>query len=273
MADNDIISTPAFMDLADWRLIIYLAPGRLQAYLKSTVDTAAPLRTACNASWEANDSAAQLRGLETAVYDRPSLLDDYSADIIIETPYTLFVPAEAVEEPGDAETLYSTFYDATEADIFTDHLGTECCLYSPVPRMKPFLERTFPGARVSSAMSVLASKFRNSGEGRRIHAHLHEGAVDIFAFDNAQLLCAACHKATDATEAAYHIAHARATYGLTEPSDRVWLSGPTETKAAAAGILNAAGVATGSDAVPRLSEAGLPLAAAFCAARPIKKLQ
>ncbi len=270
MAENDIITTPVFMDLADWRLIIYLAPGRLQAYLKSTVDPDAPLRAACDASWEASDSAAQLRGLETAVYDRPSLLDDYEADIIIETPCTLFVPSEAVEEPGDAETLYSTFYDATEADIFTDRLGSECCLYAPAPRMKPFLERTFPGARVSSALAMLVAKFRNAEEGRRIHAHIHGKEVDVMAFSGSRLLCAATHRAADATEAVYHIARARATYGLTDSSDMVWLSGPAEAKEAVAGILKTAEVSAGTATVPRLADGALPLAAAFCAARPVK---
>lgn len=270
MAHNDIITTPVFMDLADWRLIIYLAPGHLQAYLKSTVDAEAPLRIACDAKWEATDPASQLHGLETAVYDRPSLLDDYEADIIIETGATLFVPAVAVEEPGDAEALYSTFYDATEADIFTDRLGAECCLYSPAPGMKPFVERTFPGARVSSALAMLVAKFRNAGEGRRIYAHIRDKEADVMAFDGSRLLCAACHLAADATEAAYHIANARVTYGLTGPSDTVWLSGAEEAKNAVAGILNAAGVSTGSAAVPGLAGSGLPLAAAFCAARPIK---
>ncbi len=273
MADNDIITTPVFMDLADWRLIIYLAPGRLQAYLKSTVDAEAPLRAACDASWEAADASAMLRGLETSVYDRPSLLDDYEADIIIETPATLFVPSEAIEEPGDAETLYSTFFEATEADIFIDRIGPECCLYSPAQRMKPFLERTFPGARISSALSMLVSKFRSSGEGRRIHAHLHGKEADVIAFDGERLLCAASHTASDTTEAAYHIALARATYGLTTPSDKVWLSGPSEAREAVAAILNSAGVATEEASLPRLAEGGLPLAAAFCADRPIKRQQ
>ena len=271
MADNDIIQTPVFMDMADWRLIIYIESGRLQAYLKSIVNKEMPIRLACDSSWEVKEPADQLRGLETTVYDRPSLLDDYEADIIIDTSSTIFVPSAAVEEPGDAEILYSTFYDAPDVDIFIDRLGTECCLYSPAPRMKPFIERTFPGARIASTLTILIDKMRTMSTGKRIYAHLNEKIAIVIAFDGEQLLCAASHPASDAAEAAYHIVHARAVYGLTDSSTRVWLSGTEAMLKDVENILITAGIENAITPMPSFAGAILPLAAAFCANRPIKR--
>ena len=70
-------------DVADWRLICVISSRRMCAYLKHT-DPTRDLEVLFDESWR-DDSSSLLSRIENLVYDHPQVLDDFSADIIIDS--------------------------------------------------------------------------------------------------------------------------------------------------------------------------------------------
>lgn len=217
-------------DVADWRLICEIGSRGMSAYLKH-VDPTQEIVTLFEEKWEPGGDL--LKKIENAVYDHPQVLDDFSADIVLVAPRSIWVPSEIVEDDDDrAAELYNQVYDASEADILTDAVGDATCLYCLTPGLKGFLQRTFPGARVHSHLGVMTRRFRERiADMPRIYAEIREDEVDLLAFDGKKLLMAATHPWRDPNDIQYHIFNVINVYGLDPQELQLSLSGLKEVKA------------------------------------------
>lgn len=218
-------------DIADWRLICVIASSGMSAYLRH-VNPTQEIVTVFDEKWNVAPESL-LRQIESTVYDHPQVLDDFTADIVIEAPHSLWVPTELVADDDDeAARLYTQVYAADEQDIMADEAAEATCLYSLVPRLNAFLQRTFPGARLHSHLGVLVTRFRErSSDMPRVYIDIRDGGeADYVAFDRRNLLMAATHRWSAPADLQYHLYNILDVYGLDPAEVQVSLSGLRDVK-------------------------------------------
>ena len=217
-------------DTVDWRLVVYVSSTGMSAYLKNIENPLEPIVTLFEETWP-DDESALLRHIETAVYDHPQLLDDFSTEIIVCSPRMLWVPDEYAGDYEEQARLYNIVYKAEEEDIFSDSFEGMTCLFTLASGLPAFLRRTLSGARVSSHLGVLVKRFiTRGGEIPRLYADIREGKVDFVVFDDRKLLLASTHDWRDPNDVAYHIFNIMDVYGLNPESTQVSLSGLRDVK-------------------------------------------
>lgn len=217
-------------DISDWRMICAISQTGMGAWLKND-DPMREVETMFRQEWKVADEQL-LRNIENCVYDHPQVLDDFSADITIEAPKSVWIPTEIVEDNEDeAFRLYNQIYQADDNDIMSEQVGEATCLFSLAPGLNAFLQRTFPGARVHSHLAVLAQRFRErSADMPRIYCDIRQSEVDMLAFDRKNLLMAATHCWHDPNDILYHLFNILNVYGLNPAEVQVSLSGLKEIK-------------------------------------------
>ncbi len=256
-------------DLADtgrWRLIIYISQKGISAYLMSVADTEIPAGKLFDIIWEA-DRATLLQNIENAVYDNPRVLDDYSADIIIDTDRIIWTrPAEDYTEAEDA---FADLYHCDISDIFTHESDSLTALFTIAPGLKGFLDRTFPGTRISSHLSLLAAACRNiAGNETTLIADLTDSKADMLLYSGSKLLCGVSHTVFSPVDAAYIIFSMAEVYEINPSSVRVMCNCDDAAMAALAECVEPAVASLDRFPVPEIkTDSPMPLAAAFCAAR------
>lgn len=173
-----------------------------------------------------------LRNIENTVYDHPQVLDDFSSDIAIIAPKSIWVPTELVEDNiEEAARLYNQVYTAEENDVMTEAVDDATCVYSLTPGLNGFLQRTFPGARIHPHLAVLASRFRErSSDMPRVYLDIRHNEADFLAFDRRDLLMGATHCWHDPDDIQYHLFNILNVYGLDPDEVQVSLSGLKDVK-------------------------------------------
>jgi len=217
-------------DTADWRLIVYISRTGMSAYLKNEEDPTEPVITLFSRSWDADDDAL-LQRIETAVYENPQLLDDFSTDIVIVTEKTLWAPRKLMDESEGEEEIFNKVYKASYEDIFIDELDDKICMYTLVDGLQPFLRRTLPGARTRCQQTLEVSRYVDRfADMPRLYVDIRDGEADYIAFDGKRLLIAATHLWKDKMEIAYQVFNIMDIYGLDREECQVSLSGKREIK-------------------------------------------
>ena len=216
-------------DIADWHLVCEISSRGMSATLRHHDPTQQPL-SLFDERWQPTDNV--LEKIENAVYDHPQVLDDFSSDITVVAPRAIWVPTEMVADDEErAAELYNQVYRAGEEDIMQDAADDATCLYCLVPGLKAFLQRTFPGSRVSSHLASMVRKLRGRiADMPRVYAEIREGEVDIVAFDNRKLLMAATHRWHHPNDIQYHLFNVMNVYGLDPANVQLSLGGERETK-------------------------------------------
>lgn len=262
-SDNIDYADPAF-----WRLTVCMGAGRLYACLRNTSAAAAPLRTLVNRVWNAPPEET-LRHIENAVYDNPSVLDDYSADIIIESDRALWVPAALTADEDSIADAYRMVYDAADDDVFCDTEGSASCLYHLTDGLGAFIRRTFPGARVTSQHTRLYRHFRRiPADGDTLYADLRGEKADILIMRRGELLQSSTHNATSAREAQYHILNCLTTAQADIAGAEIFISGHKERRRELTELLREQMPMVRSALLPNIAGADedMPTAALLCAA-------
>ena len=217
-------------DTAEWRLVIYLSAQGMSAYLKNIENPLEQIVTLFEEKWQ-EDESALLRRIETAVYDHPQLLDDFSTEIVICTSRPLWIPDEFAGDYEEQARLYNIVYKAEEEDIFSESFNGMTCLFTLAPGLQSFLRRTISGARISSHLGVLARRFTGrGGEMPRIYVDIREGMADFVALDDRKMLLAATHAWRSPDDIAYHVFNLMDIYGLDPANTQVSFSGLREVK-------------------------------------------
>lgn len=230
MNDSNTYQAVRIGDIADWRLICEISATGISAYLKHT-NPAQDIVTLIDEKWERGEDL--LQKIENAVYDHPQVLDDFSADIAIVAPKSIWVPKHLLDEEDEENIafLYNQVYSAEEGDIMSDTVDSATCLYSLVPGLNAFLQRTFPGSRLHSHLAVMTSRFRErTADMPRVYAEIRDGEVDILAFDHKNLLMAATHTWRDPMDIQYHIFNVINVYELDPQNLQLSLSGNRDVK-------------------------------------------
>lgn len=230
MNDSNTYQAVRIGDIADWRLIGEISDRGMSMFLKHSNPTR-EIETLFDEKWEPSDDTL-LKKIEDCVYDHPQVLDDFSADISIVAPKSIWVPSALVNDDDDESVrLYNQIYSSPESDIMSEEVEDATCLYSLVPCLNAFLQRTFPGARIHSHLAVMARRFRErSDDVPRIYAEIREGEVDILAFDRRTMLTAATHQWHEPADIQYHIFNIMNVYGLSPQVTQVSLSGLRDVK-------------------------------------------
>lgn len=218
-------------DPSAWRLVMVMSATGLEAYLRNIEEPTAEVETLFHEEWDASDGDL-LGKIETAVYDHPQLLDDFSADIAVTTAQAMWIPSAVVEEREDSgDHIFTTVYAANDEDIMRDYEEDKVCMYTLVPGLQGFLQRTFPGARVSCHQSVLVRRLGGRVEDLpRVYINVRKDEVDLVAFDGHRLLMSVTHEWRAIDDIRYHLFNLLSVYNIEPDSVHVSLSGDKEAR-------------------------------------------
>nr|MDE6342559.1 hypothetical protein [Muribaculaceae bacterium] len=97
------------IDTGQWHLAVNISRQGFGAWLVPDFFTGRPPRVLAAATWPATDEGLLAR-IEDVVYDHPAVLDDYSADIIIECDRQLWLPASEYPADEDCAEAYTAIY-------------------------------------------------------------------------------------------------------------------------------------------------------------------
>lgn len=224
-------------DTAEWRLVVYISETGMSAYLKNLENPLQEVVTLFEEKWDWEESSL-LRRIETAVYDHPQLMDDFSTEIVVCSPRTMWVPEEVVEDGNDEVELYNRIYRAEAGDVMSDSFSGMICLYTLAQGLPAFLHRTLSGARITCHLSLLAKRFMSRGADMpRIYADIRDGEVDFVVLDERRMLLSCTHQWHDKMDIAYHIFNLMDVYGLDPKNTQVSLSGLKDEKQALLKVL------------------------------------
>lgn len=250
-------------DTSDWRLIAVISETGMGAWLKNLVNPAEEVVELFTTRWERNPDML-LSNIENAVYDHPQVLDDFTADIAVVAPRSVWVPP-FYADADEAETaeVYNAMYQCGEEEVMQEESAGALCLFTLVPGLKAFLQRTFPGARVHSHMAVMAHRFRERGADMPcVFIDIRDDEADFVAFDNRRLLFSASHTWREATDIEYHLYNLVSVLGLEPSGVQVSLSGLREVKNSLTAPLRENFPYVMLTMLPSIStKAGMPLAA------------
>jgi len=230
MNESNIYQAVRIGDIADWRLICSISAQGMGAWLKH-VNPTQDIITLFSEKWQ-EEGDSLLSRIENMVYDHPQVLDDFSSDIVVVAPKSIWVPAETVGEDDDeAARLYNQVYPSCGPDIMSETVDDAMCLFTLVPGLNAFLLRTFPGARVHSHLGVLVRRFRErSSDMPRIYVDIREGEADYVAFDRKNLLMGVTHRWHNPADIQYHLYNILNVCQLDPTEVQVSLSGPSGLK-------------------------------------------
>lgn len=226
---------PSSADPSERRLTVYLSASGVKAYLRNTIDVTNGYRTLIDASWKC-ETKDLLRKIENCIYDHPEVLDDYECDVIIESDKVMWVPVAVAEDEEMRAIVYNSLYPNVEdSDIFEDLTGKDeedaASLYTLCPGLSSFLQRTFPGAKISCQQTQLFSRFKGRvTDEPSIFADLRDGRMDILIFRGNEFLMGSTHRYADEQDAYYHILNCIRQCHLDEKKCEVYLSGDRQTR-------------------------------------------
>ena len=208
--------TAKFSDTGLWRLIMTIEESGMSAFLKNTVGGEGESETVrlFSRNWD-KDNDRLLSRIEETIYDNPRVLEDFSTHIVITASKSLWIPENMTEDGEFDDKFYTTVFPAEHEDIFSDFNAKEVCAYTLVPGLKSFLQRSLPGCRISSHLTLLKETFetlemkRIEGVGSEreesVYVNIRDGQVDIFAFCDGNFLCGVTHECRDASDMAYKL--------------------------------------------------------------------
>lgn len=204
-------------DTGQWRLVVYLTRRSLEAWLQPLSDLQATRRIVSEEWEETGDGPALLAKIENCIYDHPQLLDDYTADIIIETDRIMWVPGYVADNDEQAEEIFGRIYGGDPDDMLTDRCGGgKGALWWFTPGLPAFLSRTFPGARVTSHLAALMNYLDSITlpGGDVMVLNTRPGSCDVILLRDGQLLSASTQRASTPEEAVYRLLRAASAYSI-----------------------------------------------------------
>ena len=229
------ISNRSYHDPNDsglWKLVISISSREIMALMKHVEDKELKPRMMFRVPLEGEESTI-LRRIESAVYDNPRIMDDYSTEIIITTPKTVWVPAELLEDEESEASYLTEIYPAEDEDIFSNANEEEGCIATFLPGLLSFLNRTLPGCRIYSHIFLLNREFNGSHQDMsRIYVSIRDGEADLLAYRKGELLSASTHSWEAVADIAYYIFLLADAYSIDHEKMEVFISGTQENKKA-----------------------------------------
>ena len=221
---NDRIS--GFTDTGAWKLFIYISSTGVSALMKNDYEERPEQFKLFERQWSEKEPDI-LKNIESAVYDNPRILDDFSTHIIIDTEKTLLVPSELVEDDEFEPEMFTEIYPTDEGEIFMDHGEQFTVLYTLVPGLKSFLARTLPGSKISSALTVINNFITKTYTNREARCYGLSHGDDLYTllYAEGELLCASKHTHCSPEDTLYWICLPCEAYGRKKEEIKVRVIG------------------------------------------------
>ena len=205
------------MDTGQWHLAVDISKHGFGAWLLPDSNLGRQPRTIIRQAWLPEEEGL-LERIEDIVYDNPTLLDDYSADIIVESDRQLWLPEELYPTDEDCAEAYTSIYGGNMIDVMVNDLKREKCAFMLTPGLRSFMQRSFPGARIWSQQSLLKEAAMHTLDSVKCAIDVRETAADIILLDRGRLLCASTHLWKTETDIIYYLFNILLTYSI-EPKD------------------------------------------------------
>lgn len=212
------------------RLAILITDGGLDAFILSESSGSCVVKKRVEQKWHP-DPESQLRNIEDTVYDNADLIDDIPVAVFVETKRMAMIPADAVDDESDMESVASYLFPESGFEPLVSLCGDECVMSMIPAGVLSFIGRTFPVASVKSSLVPLIDKFRKSvGASECMYVNLHDGKVDIIAFSDENLRICTFQEYKELTDALYFIVGAWNTAGFDSSTAELYISGDKESR-------------------------------------------
>ena len=222
----------AYSDLTDtgqWHLAVDISKHGFGAWLLPDASLGRGPRVLVRQDWQPTEEGL-LGRIEDIVYDNPTVLDDYSADIIVESDRQLWLPASLFPADDDCAEAYVSIYGGDILDVMVNDLGKEKCAFTLTPGLKSFMQRSFPGARIWSQQALLKETATQPHEAFKCLVDIREAAVDIVLLCRGELQCASTHLWKTESDIAYVLLNMLQTYEAASPDTEMVFSGRRDTR-------------------------------------------
>lgn len=221
-----VLDKELFPDTAICNMLLRLSDTRLDAAVYSVVAEGSLVRRSFPL---VSPSRTPHEMLEDTVYENPLLLSDFRRTfLVVATPRTIFIPAEAAAE---AETLFRLQYPDFDGECRVSATGTAdaVCVWGLEADTARFLNRTFaPDISIDSSLATLCRYFAarpGRGASTRMACVLREDSADIIAICGHSLRMAVTIEFATVADLLYRILNARRLLGLDPQTDELILAG------------------------------------------------
>ena len=216
-------------DTGQWHLAVDISKNGFGAWLLPDASLGRIPRAVARLSWHPSEEGLLSR-IEDAVYDNPTVLDDYSADIIVECDRQIWLPASLYPTDEDCAEAYTSIYGGDPRDVMVNDPGKEKCAFMLTPGLKSFMQRSFPGARIWSQQALLKETANEPHESYRCLIDIRDGALDLILLRRGELLCASTHLWKTETDIAYVILNILQTYEASSADTELVFSGSRDIR-------------------------------------------
>lgn len=223
------VSRADMLDTGQWHLALNISSRGIGAWLVPDRNLGRAPRIIMEETLQESEDGLLSR-IENAVYDNPTVLDDYSADIIIECDRQLWLPSELYPSDEDCAEAYIGVYGGDGYDVMVDDLGKEKVAYSLCPGLRSFMQRSFSGARIWSQQSLLKEAGMQPHDGSKCVIDIRETSVDIVLLDRGVLQSAATHRWKTPGDIAYALINTLETYEVNPKETEAVFSGLREIR-------------------------------------------
>lgn len=231
MKEDNVIPPVELADTGMWRLVMMFGDTHAEAWLKNTIDVTIPPVNLFRKSWEITSEENPMARIRNIVFENPRVLDDFSADIIIRSDKTIWIPRDAVKEIDDEQRYYGEIFPSLETETLIDEVDDKLCLYALCDGMTPYLQRTFAGARVLSHQSVLYNKFSERSDNKpTVYADINSYGTDIMGFNEGRLLFSITLSTNNDGDIIYYLFNAINAYNLPVEDTHIFLSGDKDIR-------------------------------------------
>lgn len=220
---------PDLLDTGQWHLAVDISKHGFGAWLLPDASLGRAPRVIIRQAWDPSDEGL-LGRIEDAVYDNPTVLDDYSADIIVECDRQLWLPSDLYPSDEDCAEKYVDIYGGSIIDVMVNDLGNEKCVFMLTPGLKSFMQRSFPGARIWSQQSLLKEASLQPHEAFKCLLDVRESTFDMILLDRGELLCASTHQWKTDNDIAYILLNILQTYDASVQNTDIVFSGIREVR-------------------------------------------
>lgn len=192
------------LDTGQWHLAIDISKSHFGAWLLAEQPSMRPPRILASERWEASEEGL-LHRIEDIVYDHPAVLDDYSADIVIESDRQLWLPASEYPTDEECADAYTKIYGGEPYDVMVNDLGDTKVAFMLTTGLKSFMQRSFPGARIWSQQSLLKEAGMAPHDDYKCLIDIRENYADFILLKRGHLQCATSHPWKTSTDIIYRL--------------------------------------------------------------------
>jgi len=227
--NNNITTRADYIDNGQWHLAVDISQHGVGAWLVPDASIGRTPKVLVNESWNPTDEGL-LHRIEDVVYDNPTILDDYSADIIIESERQLWLPSDLYPTDEDCADIYTKIYGGEEFDVLINESGNEKNAFTLIPGLKSFMQRSFPGARIWSQQTLLKEAGMQPHDAYKCLVDVRRDFADFVLLHRGDLLCASSHPWKTENDIAYMLMNILQTYDAEPKDTEVVFSGIREVR-------------------------------------------